>query len=58
MQVYFKFTLCVSAADVDAANATVADNLRDAEKKRANADAAKAAKDKETREAKEAARTR
>ena len=48
----------MSAADVDAANATVADKLRDAEKKRANADAAKAAKDKETREAKEAARTR
>lgn len=51
-------TLRVAYADIETAKATVAEKLQDATNKRADADAAKAVKDKETREAKAAAKSR
>ena len=44
--------------DVETAKTTVAEKLQEATNRRADADAAKAVKDKETREAKEAAKSR
>ena len=45
-------------AGVETAKTNVAEKLQDATNKRADADAAKAVKDKETREAKAAAKSR
>jgi hypothetical protein len=50
--------LHVSTAEIEAAQATVATKLQDAQTKRADAHAAKAAKEKETLEAKAAAKAR